>query len=501
MKKEKSYPRPISLSMTTTFNATNQSVRSPPLPPPLIPIKHWSQTYHETILSSNDQHQSLQLPLDGGAENGQFIYFNQSISLLKNQTLINIIKGGKIDRDEIILEIDQHRIGGYTLNDCRMLIETLSKHSKQIRLKTVKNGLTKDLRQFLDGRFENGSIESDLQQTIRDNLYTRTVPCTTRPPRPGEINGQDYTFLSVKDFRALEKNGNLLESGVYKGHYYGTPRPTNESIMTDTNLVRRSNSANEMFQQQQHDPEFFNTSNLSEYSSTNLSGELITSSLRKNVNGFGFTIIGGYEKGEQFLQIKDILSDGSAAKDGQLRRGDILIYVNNTNVLGCSHTEVVKLFQSVSVGDFIHLTVCRGYPLSVNLDDPHINVVSVNGVHELPNGGYQEHQLDSQSRIYIVKIRKGDHGFGFTIADSSSGQRIKSIVDRQRCQNLYENDLLLSINGEDLSNKQHSEVVSLLKKCANDIETTFVIRRGDQDMNNNPFLTNGLEQFDGNSQV
>ncbi len=42
---------------------------------------------------------------------------------------------------------------------------------------------------------------------------------TTRPPRPGEINGQDYTFLNTKDFRALEKSGNLLESGVYKGNY------------------------------------------------------------------------------------------------------------------------------------------------------------------------------------------------------------------------------------------------------------------------------------------
>ena len=102
-------------------------------------------------------------------------------------------------------------------------------------------GLTKDLRQFLDGRFEKGSIDYDLQQTIRDNLYMRTVPCkrflyficmhhdsffftftagTTRPPRAGEINGQDYTFLSVKDFRALEKNGSLLESGVYKGLYW-----------------------------------------------------------------------------------------------------------------------------------------------------------------------------------------------------------------------------------------------------------------------------------------
>jgi atrophin-1 interacting protein 1/endothelial cell adhesion protein len=42
---------------------------------------------------------------------------------------------------------------------------------------------------------------------------------TTRPPRQGEINGQDYTFLSVKDFRTLDKSGSLLESGVYKGMY------------------------------------------------------------------------------------------------------------------------------------------------------------------------------------------------------------------------------------------------------------------------------------------
>jgi len=38
-------------------------------------------------------------------------------------------------------------------------------------------GLTKDLRQFLDARFQKGSMDHDLQQTIRDNLYMRTVPC------------------------------------------------------------------------------------------------------------------------------------------------------------------------------------------------------------------------------------------------------------------------------------------------------------------------------------
>ncbi|CAF0809334.1 unnamed protein product [Rotaria sp. Silwood1] len=541
------------------------------------PIKHWCQTCHETILSSNGNNQSIQLNLSGGADNGQFVYFNEPISLLKNnQTSFIILKGGKIDLEEIILEIDQHKVAGCTLADVKLLVETLSINGKQIKLKTVKSGLTKDLRQFLDARFQKGSIDHDLQQTIRDNLYMRTVPCTTRPPRPGEINGQDYTFLSTKDFRALEKSGNLLESGVYKGHYYGTPRPPKEALLTNgqhqylsstsnNHLLRRSNSANEMFQQQHtadngidnngmhyqypnNDPEFFaghspndqifHQSNGENQAATtrsmmngsltssapHLSGELISCSLQKSQNGFGFTIIGGNEKGEHFLQIKDILPDGPASRDGKLRRGDILVYVNDTNVLGFSHTDVVRIFQSLSINDIIRLTVCRGYPLVVNFDDPQIDVVSLNGVHNslsinnLPNGGYTEYQPDSyhhnSSRIYTIKIRKGDNGFGFTVADSPLGQRVKAIVDKQRCQDLCENDLLLSINGQDLIGKQHADVVDILVKCSKDVETIFVIRRGDPDVNNNnnhnnnnnnnnnnnPFVLNGTNRFDKHNQ-
>jgi len=41
---------------------------------------------------------------------------------------------------------------------------------------------------------------------------------TTRPQRPGELDGVDYKFLSVDEFMALEKSGNLLESGLYDGN-------------------------------------------------------------------------------------------------------------------------------------------------------------------------------------------------------------------------------------------------------------------------------------------
>ena len=36
-------------------------------------------------------------------------------------------------------------------------------------------------------------------------------------PRPGELNGVDYTFLSLNDFEILDRNGDLLESGFFDG--------------------------------------------------------------------------------------------------------------------------------------------------------------------------------------------------------------------------------------------------------------------------------------------
>jgi atrophin-1 interacting protein 1/endothelial cell adhesion protein len=77
--------------------------------------------------------------------------------------------------------------------------------------------ITTDLRQYLNTRFPKGGVDHELQNTIRDNLYLRTVPVTTRPPRPEERNGIDYTFLSKEEFLALEKSGELLESGIYDG--------------------------------------------------------------------------------------------------------------------------------------------------------------------------------------------------------------------------------------------------------------------------------------------
>jgi guanylate kinase len=51
-----------------------------------------------------------------------------------------------------------------------------------------------------------------------------SVSMTTRPPRPGEIDGEDYTFVGREQFDEAIAAGELVEWAVYSGHLYGTPR-------------------------------------------------------------------------------------------------------------------------------------------------------------------------------------------------------------------------------------------------------------------------------------
>jgi len=53
--------------------------------------------------------------------------------------------------------------------------------------------------------------------------FAFSVTCTTRPRRPGEVEGKDYYFVTVPQFLKLRKEGRLLEWAKVHGNYYGTP--------------------------------------------------------------------------------------------------------------------------------------------------------------------------------------------------------------------------------------------------------------------------------------
>ena len=104
----------------------------------------------------------------------------------------------------------------------------------------------------------------------------------------------------------------------------------------------------------------------------------------------------------------------------------------------------------------------------------------------LPNGHYHPSEEegggggggDPLQDLLTIPIVKGGMGFGFTIADSAFGQKVKKILDRPRCKNLNEGDILVEINQINVRHMSHSEVVQVLKDCTRGQEAAIRIQRG-----------------------
>uniref|UniRef100_A0A3Q3EYB6 Membrane-associated guanylate kinase, WW and PDZ domain-containing protein 1 n=1 Tax=Labrus bergylta TaxID=56723 RepID=A0A3Q3EYB6_9LABR len=667
---------------------------------------HWINKVNDCALNP-DACGELNVELLGGAENGEFAYIGQ---VREDAALY---QDGKLSKGELVLEVEGLAVSGLPLYDILAVIKCCQ---GPVRLKTVRQGhkLNKDLKHYLSLRFPKSSPDHELQKIIRANLYRHAVPCTTRPPRDGEVPGVDYNFLSVEDFLELEESGTLLEIGTYDGNYYGTPKPPRQPIIgtvilsdagSQQSTPKRTKSYNDMQnarvvpaddddddqasemnnsftgeaiaavtevsvfvqtlaepqvspedplgtlpenwemaytengelyfidhntkttswldprcrdkasrpleecdddgvvimclilcafcilelppgweriedpvygvyyvdhinrktqyenpvlearrrkileQQQPQPPEEW----IEEHSSAaaplanyapnhletyrdpqgkpfftrnpaELKGTFINTKLKKSRRGFGFTVVGGDEP-DEFLQIKSLVLDGPAAVDGKMETGDVIVSVNDTIVLGYTHAQVVKIFQSIPIGSMVDLALCRGYPLPFDPDDPNTSLVTsvaildkepiivngqetfdspsnqggpINGMRDprphspsadvASNGshGYSSDvvtlasSIATQPELITIHMEKGDKGFGFTIADSltGGGQRVKQIVDYPRCRGLKEGDILMEVNKRNVQNMSHNQVVDLLSKCPRGSEVTMLVQRG-----------------------
>lgn len=72
---------------------------------------------------------------------------------------------------------------------------------------------------------------------LYDNLHF-SVSATTRPIRPGEVNGENYIFLDRQGFQKLIDEDALLEYAEYVGNFYGTPeKPLNEALENGRDIL------------------------------------------------------------------------------------------------------------------------------------------------------------------------------------------------------------------------------------------------------------------------
>lgn len=73
------------------------------------------------------------------------------------------------------------------------------------------------------------SLAKALLKTNSDFVLSTSI--TTRNPRPGELNGKDYHFVSVNEFQRMQSDNELLEITKIVDNYYGTSKVLTEDLM------------------------------------------------------------------------------------------------------------------------------------------------------------------------------------------------------------------------------------------------------------------------------
>ncbi len=67
--------------------------------------------------------------------------------------------------------------------------------------------------------------------------FVFSISATTRPPRPGEVDGKEYFFLTRPEFELRQSEGAFLEWAEYAGNLYGTPRQAVEAWISAGEVV------------------------------------------------------------------------------------------------------------------------------------------------------------------------------------------------------------------------------------------------------------------------
>lgn len=519
----------------------------------------------------------------GGASIGRLIL----IDIVRRDDLIGIV-----NPNDILLTIETIKVSGMVRSEVNRILEDMMREHDQIAIEILPAGaISDDICELLADRKSSG----ELQTIIRENLYQKTVPYTTRPPREGEVDGEHYRFVSVEDFNKLLDNGDLLENGTYQGHLYGTPRPVECYAEDDMMLIgsegllppnwetaytengdkyfidhntgtttwddprelppgweqvddqnygtfyvdhinrktqyerpygfggssatidqpikygtlpsSANHNFNNMYTQynsgtlkssssprdsgfdssptryrkfgdppdtaassadyDHHSKMFSRSSNpLFTTDPSRLGGELITTKIVKGAKGLGFTLIGNdaSSRGDEFIQVKSVLTGGPAAANGVLRTGDILVRVNGRLLLGATQKEACDVFVAIPIGEAVDIQVCRGYELFI---DPSNRIITEN-----------VYAAAKSRDLHEIDIYKGPEGFGFTIADNLNGQRIKKILFPAQCPNLMEGDTIVELDGRNVRPIPHTQLVDMLRERPIGYRGKLVVKRG-----------------------
>ena len=80
-----------------------------------------------------------------------------------------------------------------------------------------------------------GTVMSGLLKAHSE--YALSVSATTRDPRPGEVHGVNYFFVSKEEFREMISGNALYEYAEYSGNFYGTPKEYVDNVAGEVKRI------------------------------------------------------------------------------------------------------------------------------------------------------------------------------------------------------------------------------------------------------------------------
>lgn len=150
---------------------------------PVVPPRSWESNTYTVIVSAACPEVSVQLPVEGGSDCGRFCSIGQ---LKTSDPRIIYHSPRRPAAGDVLLEIGDYQVAGYTNLETAALIKTLSRVTTQadrprVPIKLVPRSALPDdhaqLNHFLSAQFPVGSPEFLLQEVTRNNIYQRVVPC------------------------------------------------------------------------------------------------------------------------------------------------------------------------------------------------------------------------------------------------------------------------------------------------------------------------------------
>jgi len=98
-----------------------------------------------------------------------------------------------------------------------------------------------------------GTVHARARASLPESVLSVSV--TTRAPRPGEVDGVDYHFVSRERFQELIDEDQLLEWAEYAGQRYGTPRGPVQEAVAAGRIVVLDIELQGALQVKEHDPD------------------------------------------------------------------------------------------------------------------------------------------------------------------------------------------------------------------------------------------------------